>query len=72
MDYFEPRSVYGDYGRTHRNCVRFASVTMTVIVIIMIMMVKLEKSLSVETFSYSPFFPTSKTDRLVLARDVIH
>ena len=31
-----------------------------------------KKCLSVERVSYSPFFPTSKTDRLAPGRDVIH
>ena len=70
MDYYEPRSVCGDYGRTYRKlravCQRYN--------------VSNnhnydydgKKCLSVERFSYSPFFPTSKTDRLALGRDVIH
>ena len=68
MDYYEPRSVYGDYGRTYKKlravCQRYIDSNNP--------NYDGKKSLSVERVSYSPFFPTSKTDLLALGRHVIH
>ena len=66
----ERKGVYGDYGRTYRKlravCQRYYDSNNHNYDYVG------KKCLSVERVSYSPFFPTSKTDRLAVGRNVIH
>ena len=61
MDYYESRSVYGDYDRTHRK---------QLVVCQLISDCNGKNCLSVEKVFSSLFFGRSGTDRLTLGKDI--